>query len=157
MTHILEKVSKKLHQKKLLLVSAESCTGGLLAKQITDLSGSSAIFDRGFITYSNNSKQEMLGVQKNTIDGHGAVSENVVEEMAKGALQNSNGDISVAISGVAGPDGGTKEKPVGMVCFGFMERNKSPFSVTKIFKGDREQVRLSAVNFALDEIDKMLS
>lgn len=156
MSQILNKVSKKLHQKNLLLVSAESCTGGLLAKQITDLSGSSAIFDRGFITYSNDSKHEMLGVQKNTIDEYGAVSEKVVKEMASGALNNSKGDISVAISGVAGPDGGTKEKPVGMVCFGFMERNKSPLSIIKIFEGNREEVRLSAVEFALNEIGRII-
>lgn len=156
MTQILKKVSKKLHQKKLLLVSAESCTGGLLAKQITDLSGSSAIFDRGFITYSNDSKMEMLDVQKNTIEGSGAVSEAVVKEMARGALNNSNGDISVAISGVAGPDGGTKDKPVGMVCFGFMQKNHIPKSVTKIFDGNRNEIRLNAVDFALEEILEML-
>ncbi len=156
MTDILNKVSKKLHQKKLLLVSAESCTGGWLAKQITDLSGSSTIFDRGFITYSNDSKQEMLGVQKNTIEGFGAVSENVVKEMANGALTYSKADIAIAISGIAGPDGGTKEKPVGMVCFGLMIRGQMPYAITEIFDGDRDQVRISAVDFALREIDKQL-
>jgi len=156
MTQILKKVSKKLHQKNLLLVSAESCTGGLLAKQITDLSGSSAIFDRGFVTYSNNSKREMLGVQKYTIEGFGSVSEEVVKEMAFGALNHSNADISVAISGVAGPDGGTKEKPVGMVCFGFMKKGKVALTTTKIFDGDREEIRLKAVDFALNELVIML-
>ncbi len=156
MTDILKKVSKKLHQKKLLLVSAESCTGGWLAKQITDLSGSSAIFDRGFITYSNDSKQQMLSVQKNTIEGFGAVSENVVKEMASGALDHSNADIAVAISGVAGPDGGTKEKPVGMVCFGLMQRGKKPQAITEIFNGNRDEIRSLAVDFALTEIDKIL-
>lgn len=156
MTHILKKVSKKLHQKKLLLVSAESCTGGLLAKKITDLSGSSAIFDCGFVTYSNNSKQEILGVQKNTIEGYGAVSENVVKEMACGALKISNADIAIAISGVAGPDGGTIDKPLGMVCFGFMERKKEPYAITKIITGNRDEIRNLAVDFALNEIDKLL-
>ena len=156
MTDILEKVSKKLHQKKLFLVSAESCTGGWLAKQITDLSGSSAIFDRGFVTYSNKSKQDMLGVQINTIEGFGAVSENVVKEMAKGALDNSDADIAIAISGVAGPDGGTDEKPVGMVCFGLMQRGNESQAVTEIFDGNRDQVRNLAVDFALCEIDKLL-
>lgn len=155
MTQILEKVSKKLYQKKLLLVSAESCTGGLLAKKITDLSGSSYIFDRGFVTYSNDSKQEMLGVQKFTIDGYGAVSENVVKEMAEGALKNSNGDIAVAISGVAGPDGGTEEKPVGMVCFGFKRKGCKAKTVTKYFDGDRKSIRRLSVRFALTEIDKL--
>ncbi len=152
MTDLLNKVSMKLHQKKLSLVSAESCTGGWLAKQITDLSGSSAIFDRGFITYSNDSKQQMLGVQKNTIDGFGAVSENVVKEMVVGALENSNADISVAISGVAGPDGGTKDKPVGMVCFGFMLRGQTPLAMTEVFDGNRDNIRALAVDFALAEI-----
>ena len=152
MTDLLNKVSMKLHQKKLSLVSAESCTGGWLAKQITDLSGSSAIFDRGFITYSNDSKQQMLGVQKNTIDGFGAVSENVVKEMVVGALENSNADISVAISGVAGPDGGTKDKPVGMVCFGFMLRGQKPLAMTEVFDGNRDNIRALAVDFALAEI-----
>jgi len=156
MTDILKKVSKKLHQQELFLVSAESCTGGLLAKQITDLPGSSAIFDRGFVTYSNESKQEMVGVQKNTIEGFGAVSENVVKEMASGALANSNGDIAIAISGVAGPEGGSKEKPVGMVCFGLMWKTKEPYAVTEIFTGDREEIRLQAVEFALNAIDKLL-
>ena len=156
MTGILEKVSRKLHQKKLLLVSAESCTGGWLAKQITDLSGSSAIFDRGFITYSNNSKQQMLDVQKNTIEGFGAVSENVVKEMASGALKHSNADIAIAISGVAGPGGGSEEKPVGMVCFGMMERGKKALATTEVFNGNRDQIRSSAVDFALHEIDKIV-
>ena len=157
MTEILEKVSKKLHQKKLLLVSAESCTGGWLAKQVTDLSGSSAIFDRGFVTYSNKSKQEMLGVQKNTIEGFGAVSENVVKEMASGAILNSAANISIAISGVAGPDGGTKDKPVGMVCFGLQFNEEAPIAMTKIFDGNRDEVRTKAVDFALEEIYKLMS
>ena len=157
MTDILNKVSKKLHQKKISLATAESCTGGWLAKRITDLAGSSAIFDRGFVTYSNDSKQQMLGVQKNTIDGYGAVSEEVVKEMAKGAIENSNADISISISGVAGPDGGTEEKPVGMVCFGFMLRGQKPRSLTKIFDGERDKIRALAVDFALTEIDKIVS
>ncbi|MCL4108316.1 UNVERIFIED_CONTAM: hypothetical protein GTU68_065344 [Idotea baltica] len=157
MTDILNKVSKKLHKQKLLLVSAESCTGGWLAKQITDLSGSSAIFDRGFVTYSNDSKQQMLGVQKNSIDGYGAVSEAVVKEMATGAIIHSKAGIAIAISGVAGPDGGTKEKPVGTVCFGLKLKNDDPIAITKVFEGDRDKIRTLAVDFALNEIDKLIS
>ena len=157
MTDILQKVSKKLHQRNLSLSSAESCTGGWLAKQITDLKGSSTIFDCGFVTYSNHSKQHMLGVQKNTIEGCGAVSENVVKEMVVGVLKNSLADIAVSISGVAGPDGGTEEKPVGMVCFGFLERGKTPYALTKVFDGDRDKIRKLAVDFALIEIDKIIS
>lgn len=156
MTEILDKVSNKLHQSKLLLASAESCTGGWLAKQITDLSGSSAIFDRGFVTYSNESKQEMLGVKKNTIEVFGAVSENVVKEMASGVLECSIADISIAISGIAGPDGGTKDKPVGMVCFGLQQKGKAPQAFTEIFDGGRDEVRAQAVDFALNEIYKLL-
>ncbi len=152
MTNILQIVSKKLHEGNLFLVSAESCTGGWLAKQITDLTGSSAIFDRGFVTYSNDSKREMLGVQKNTIEGFGAVSEEVVKAMAEGALSNSKADIAVAISGVAGPDGGTEEKPVGMVCFAWMMRNKSARARTAYFDGDRDAVRRQAVDYALEGI-----
>ena len=152
MTNILQIVSKKLHERNLFLVSAESCTGGWLAKQITDLTGSSAIFDSGFVTYSNDSKQQMLGVQKNTIEGFGAVSEEVVKAMAEGALSNSKADIAVAISGVAGPDGGTEEKPVGMVCFAWMMRNKSARTRTAYFDGDRDEVRRQAVDYALEGI-----
>jgi len=157
MTEILHKVSKKLHQNKLSLVTAESCTGGWLAKQITDLEGSSAIFDCGFVTYSNDSKQHMLGVQKKTIEGHGAVSETVVKEMVVGALNNSKANFAVSISGIAGPDGGTKDKPVGLVCFGFMFRNKTPKAVTKIFEGSRDEVRSDAVDYALSEVYEMIS
>ena len=157
MTSILKNVSKKLHDSNLKLVTAESCTGGWIAKKITDLPGSSAIFDRGFITYSNDSKQQMLNVQKNTIDGYGAVSEEVVKEMASGALDHSNADIAIAISGVAGPDGGTKDKPVGMVCFGLMLKGNEPQAMTKVFDGDRDSVRLLAVDFALNEINKLIS
>lgn len=156
MKDILRKVTKKLHQKKLSLASAESCTGGWLAKQITDLPGSSAIFERGFVTYSNLSKEQMIGVQKHTIEDNGAVSEAVVKEMASGALEYSEADVSIAISGVAGPGGGTEEKPVGMVCFGLMRRGKQAIAMTEVFEGDRDQVRQAAVNYALKEIDKLL-
>jgi nicotinamide-nucleotide amidase len=152
MTNILEEVSKKLHESNLLLVSAESCTGGWLAKQITDLSGSSAIFDRGFVTYTNTSKHEMLGVLEQTLDEFGAVSEEVVIEMVAGALLYSKADIAVAISGVAGPTGGTKEKPVGMVCFAWKLRNKASGAETRYFKGDRNSIREQAVDYAFSGI-----
>ena len=130
MTDNLQKVSKLLHERNLSLVSAESCTGGWLAKQITDLPGSSAIFDRGFVTYSNDAKHEMLGVLETTLESFGAVSEEIVKEMAAGALAHSKADIAVATSGVAGPDGGTEEKPVGMVCFAWMLRDKNAKAAT---------------------------
>lgn len=158
MTTILKKVSKKLHKSNFSLVSAESCTGGWLAKQITDLPDSSTIFDRGFVTYSNEAKQDMLGVTIETLDQYGAVSEETTREMADGALKNSRADISVSISGVAGPGGGTKEKPVGMVSFGWGKLGSTTKTDTVIFEGDRDSVRKQAVDYAfngiIDLIDK---
>jgi len=152
MTDILDKVSKKLHEKNLSLVSAESCTGGWVAKQMTDLAGSSSIFDRGFVTYSNQAKQDMLGVSSETLDRYGAVSEQVVIEMVEGALKNSQADIAISISGIAGPSGGTTEKPVGTVCFGWMKRGEKPLVKTLLIEGDREQIRKKAVDVSLGEI-----
>ncbi len=156
MTSLIQKVSKKLHENNLSLVSAESCTGGWVAKQITDLAGSSAIFDRGFVTYSNQAKHEMLGVLEETLDKYGAVSESVVIEMVQGALKNSQADIAISISGVAGPGGGTKEKPVGMVCFGWMLKDGVAKAATVIFEGDRDSVRAQAVDYSLEGIIKKI-
>lgn len=156
MNEILIEVSKKLHHNKLLLVSAESCTGGWVAKSITDLAGSSVIFDRGFVTYSNQAKQDMLNVSKKTLERFGAVSEQVVKEMVEGALKNSRADIAVSISGVAGPDGGTPEKPLGMVCFGWMKRDNQAVIETVMLDGDRDAVRFQSVVIALQGIGKMI-
>jgi len=145
-----------LHNKKLKLTTAESCTGGWLAKVITDISGSSEIFDRGFVTYSNKAKQEMLGVSIQTLNKYGAVSEEVVAEMAVGALKNSAANLSVSISGIAGPTGGTPNKPVGTVCFAWLITNRKPFSETVLFSGDRMEIRQQAVNYALQGILKMI-
>ena len=138
-----------LQQQKQLAV-AESCTGGWLAKTVTDLAGSSQWFERGFITYSNAAKQEMLGVRPKTLLRDGAVSEAVVMEMAAGALIHSQADISVAISGIAGPGGAIPGKPVGTVCFSWALKNHTYHKETKHFEGDREAVRLQAVVFALE-------
>ncbi len=156
MTSIIEKISKKLHENNLTLVSAESCTGGWVAKRITDLAGSSTVFDRGFVTYSNEAKQDMLGVSAKTLDRHGAVSEQVVIEMVEGALKNSQADIAVSISGIAGPGGGTIEKPVGTVCFAWMKRGEKPLAKTLLIEGDRDQVRKRAVEFSLEELIKQI-
>ena len=145
-----------LHNKKLKLTTAESCTGGWLAKVITDISGSSEIFDRGFVTYSNKAKQEMLGVSIQSLDKYGAVSEEVVAEMAVGALKNSAANISTSISGIAGPTGGTPDKPVGTVCFAWMLTNRPPHTETVLFSGDRMEIRQQAVNYALQGILKMI-
>lgn len=152
MTNITEKVSIFLKKNKLMLVTAESCTGGWVAKVVTDLAGSSSVFDRGFVTYSNQAKQEMLGVSKETLELYGAVSEQVVEEMVQGALNNSSAQVAISISGIAGPGGGTEEKPVGTVCFGWMLKDSPPESDTLYFSGDREKIRQKSVEYALTGI-----
>lgn len=152
----IEEVSAVLHKKKLQLVTAESCTGGWVAKIITDLPGSSIIFDRGFVTYSNEAKQEMLGVANATLEAYGAVSEQVATEMAVGALKNSNADISLSISGIAGPGGGTNEKPVGTVCFAWADKQGDVQAETTYFNGDRDFIRQQAVEYALKGIIEMI-
>ena len=127
------------------LATAESCTGGWVAKICTDLAGSSAWFERGFVTYSNDSKQELLGVSAETLDRYGAVSEQVVQEMAAGVLQNSHAQWAMAISGLAGPGGGSREKPVGTVCFAWAGPDDWMMSRRYCFDGDRQAVRRQAV------------
>jgi nicotinamide-nucleotide amidase len=131
------------------LVLAESCTGGWVAKSITDIAGSSAWFDRGFVTYSNASKEQQLGVSPALLSQHGAVSCEVVEAMASGALRASRAELAIAISGIAGPDGGTPEKPVGLVWFGVAVRDRTPRAHSQHFPGDRDAVRRAAVGRAL--------
>lgn len=144
-----EKVGAALKQHSLMLTTAESCTGGWVAREITAISGSSHWYDRGFITYTNLSKQEMLGVHEETLEAHGAVSEQTVCEMAEGALQHSHAGISVAVSGIAGPGGGTPQKPIGTVCMAWAGVGRTTRSIVKHYKGDREQVRQQAVEEAL--------
>ena len=137
------------------VATAESCTGGWVAKAITDVAGSSAVFGYGIVSYSNGAKESIIGVQNQTLEEHGAVSPEVVEEMAKGALRLSGADIAVAVSGVAGPAGGTKEKPVGMVWFGWAVRDGANALVDthcEQFTGDRELVREASVAYALQGV-----
>ena len=131
------------------LALAESCTGGMVAQSITSVAGSSAWFDRGFVTYSNAAKVEMLGVSKHTLAQFGAVSEQTATEMALGALKNSHADIAGSITGIAGPDGGTPEKPVGTVCFSWVGNEYAIKTATQYFKGDRDEVRQQAANFLM--------
>jgi nicotinamide-nucleotide amidase len=135
----------------LVIAGAESCTGGLIAAAITAINGSSAWFDRGFVTYSNESKIVMLGVRADTIAEFGAVSEQTAGEMALGALARSRASTAYAVTGVAGPTGGTVTKPVGMVCFGFATRHeiRTVRTVTQHFDGDRAIVRAQSVDFVL--------
>lgn len=131
-----------------MLALAESCTGGGVAEAVTSIPGSSSWFDRGFVTYSNAAKFDMLGVNPGTVATYGAVSEQTVSEMASGALMRSLAQVAVAISGVAGPDGGTAEKPVGMVCFAWAANGKL-VAETRHFNGDRQTVRQQSVQHAL--------
>ncbi|MDC9593402.1 nicotinamide-nucleotide amidase [Xenorhabdus sp. IM139775] len=145
-------LGKRLKQKKLSVTCAESCTGGWIAKVITDIAGSSAYFNRGFVTYSNDAKHEMLGVSPASLAQFGAVSEPVVKEMAAGALIAANADVSVAVSGIAGPEGGSEEKPTGTVWIGFafyLDENIHTVTYRQHFSGDRHAVRLQAVIFSL--------
>ena len=151
-----QQVAKILFDKNWLLSSAESCTGGWLAKCCTDLAGSSAWFDRGVVTYSNQSKQDLLNVQSQILERFGAVSEQTALEMAKGCRSISNTDISVSITGIAGPDGGSKDKPVGTVWISWATRISAK-SELHHFSGNRDAVRRQAVYAALAGIIKNAS
>ena len=131
------------------LVTAESCTGGGLADILTRVPGSSAWFERGFISYSNESKQEMLSVPLDTLEQFGAVSEETASAMAKGAIENSRADYGIAITGIAGPDGGTESKPVGTVCFAWIKRNEGGNTASICFDGDRLRIREQACMLAM--------
>jgi len=131
------------------LATAESCTGGWVAQCLTAIAGSSDWFERGFVTYSNEAKQEMLGVTRETLDRHGAVSVATAQAMAEGALQRSRANWAVAITGVAGPGGGSLDKPVGMVCFGWAGPDGIVATDTQYFVGNREQVRAQSVDHVL--------
>jgi nicotinamide-nucleotide amidase len=149
-------VSEKLLTRKCKLVTAESCTGGLIAGACTELAGSSRWFERGFVTYSNEAKQTSLGVPAELLISHGAVSEEVVRAMAQGAVAHSLAQISVAVTGVAGPTGGSKAKPVGTVWFGFCIAGVT-HSECQLFPGDRAAVRQATVLHALVRLDSLLS
>ena len=139
----------------ILVATAESCTGGLIAGAMTDVEGASAWFDRGFVTYSNEAKQELLGVRKASLEACGAVSEVVAREMALGALAHARADVAASVTGIAGPGGGTPEKPVGTVCFGWAAKTpQGPACRTTVrhFAGDRQAVRRASVAFVLQEL-----
>ncbi len=153
----LESIAQKLTDKGLMVVTAESCTGGMISAACTDLAGSSQWFDRAFITYSNEAKHEMLGVPMELIEAAGAVSMDVVKSMAKGAYNRSGKGrrIAVAVSGIAGPDGGSEDKPVGTVWFGFAHA-KGAGAHKLIFEGDRAQVRQQTVEKAINLINNLI-
>ncbi len=151
-----EQVGDALKSRALMLATAESCTGGWVAEAVTMVPGSSEWFERGFVTYTYISKREMLGVKEATLDHHGAVSEAVVREMVEGALARSHAQVAVAVSGVAGPSGGTADKPVGTVCFAWGIKDGKPRSETQRFSGDREAVRRASVEHALKGVLALL-
>ncbi|MGA3158411.1 MAG: nicotinamide-nucleotide amidohydrolase family protein [Steroidobacteraceae bacterium] len=145
-------VGAALRHARWRLSLAESCTGGWVAKAVTDVAGSSAWFERGFVTYSNASKEQQLGVSPALLAAAGAVSTGVVEAMARGALQASPADVALAISGIAGPDGGTVDKPVGLVWFALALRGGETQTQSHVFEGNREAVRRAAVAQGLQMI-----
>jgi nicotinamide-nucleotide amidase len=155
--HILAaKIGELLKSHGLLLATAESCTGGGVAQAVTEVAGSSAWFERGFVTYSNLSKQQMLGVRVETIDQHGAVSEAVVREMVDGALRYSTAQVALAVSGIAGPGGGTPDKPVGTVWFAWGLRDGLILVRRLHLEGERSKVRSQAVRIALLGVAELL-
>jgi nicotinamide-nucleotide amidase len=157
LTDLATRLAAALRRRGEWLATAESCTGGWVAKICTDLAGSSTWFERGFVTYSNDSKQELLGVSAETLDRYGAVSEQVVQEMVAGVLQNSHAQWVLAISGLAGPGGGSREKPVGTVCFAWAGPDGWMMTRRYCFDGDREEVRRQAVATALSVLTTHLN
>ena len=143
------RLGARLKRRGLKLATAESCTGGWIAQAVTAVAGSSEWFERGFVTYSNAAKKEMLGVRGATLARHGAVSEATAREMASGALARSQAQVSVAVTGIAGPGGGTRKKPVGLVCFAWAGKRGAAESVAMRFRGGREGIRARSVAFAL--------
>jgi nicotinamide-nucleotide amidase len=150
------RLAGKLSARGLKLATAESCTAGWIAKCCTDLAGSSAWFERGFVSYSNAAKQQLLAVESSVLDREGAVSEAVARQMAGGAVTNSEADVSIAVTGIAGPDGGTAKKPVGTVWFGWGLANGEVQAECVCFDGDREAVRRHTVLHALEGLTARL-
>jgi nicotinamide-nucleotide amidase len=157
LTPLAAELGLALKAKNAMLTLAESCTGGMAAEAITRVAGSSAWFERGFVTYSNASKSEMLGVSSETISRFGAVSEETAREMALGALKHSHADFAISITGIAGPDGGNADKPVGTVCFAWIGKNVPLTSMTNKTSGNRQQIRHQSVETAFLELLKLIT
>jgi nicotinamide-nucleotide amidase len=157
LTRLAAKLGTVLKSKNAMLTLAESCTGGMAAEVITRVAGSSAWFERGFVTYSNAAKSEMLGVSSETINQFGAVSEETAREMALGALKHSHADFAISITGIAGPDGGSADKPVGTVCFAWVGKNLPLTSITNKISGNRQQIRHLSVEAAFLELLKLIT
>lgn len=145
-------IANQLKNNQLVLATAESCTGGGLSYILTSLPGSSEWFERGFVTYSNEAKIQMLGVNESTLSIHGAVSEATVKEMAEGALKHSRANLSIAITGIAGPDGGTSDKPVGTVWIAWAKNNTATLTERYYFGGNRETIRKQSIMKAMEKL-----
>lgn len=157
MLSLVQASSQTLRAHGFKLATAESCTGGMISAAFTDLSGSSDIFDRGFVTYSNEAKMAMLGVSPATLEAHGAVSEQTAREMCEGALKNSLADVTIAVTGIAGPSGGTPDKPVGLVYIGLAKKKSETRIFRHVFAGDRQAVRQQTVEQALEHLMDIIS
>ncbi len=151
-----ETLGSELIKRKLLVATAESCTGGLISASFTEVPGSSAWFERGFVTYTNQAKHEMLNVSNKTLETYGAVSEETVREMSLGALNYSHADFSVAVSGIAGPTGGTIEKPVGTVWMAWAYHGEVFHTYKSAFLGNRQEIRLETVKKAIEIFIKFI-
>lgn len=152
-----EAVLNSARQHNLKIATAESCTGGLIAGALTEIPGSSDVVDRGFVTYSNQAKCDMLGVDIEMLIAHGAVSEQVARAMAEGALAHSGADVAVSVTGIAGPGGGTANKPVGLVHIACARKGHETLHERRIFTGDRSGVRMSTVKVALKLVERALA
>lgn len=157
----LSKIADYLLDKGWTITTAESCTGGGISSEITSMSGSSAYFDRAFVTYSNNSKSELVGVPPQLLEKYGAVSSQVVEKMAVGSLQRAKANVSIAVSGIAGPNGGTKDKPVGTVWIAIaiqtdIKDNPQVFSERFMFDGDRENIRRQTIKSSFIKVLELI-
>jgi nicotinamide-nucleotide amidase len=153
---LVTRIAEKLKAENARVSTAESCTGGWLAKTLTDLPGSSDWFEYGFVSYGNNAKQDLLAVPAETLDRYGAVSAEAAAAMADGALSRSGAELAVAVTGIAGPDGGSADKPVGTVWFAWARRGHDPISRCRRFDGDRDAVRRQAVVAALSGLLELL-
>ncbi len=150
--HLAETLGKALVKKGWMLSVAESCTGGGICQALTDVAGSSQWFDRGFITYSNPAKIDMLGVKPETLEKSGAVSAEIAKEMVQGAFERSNANIAVSVTGIAGPGGGSKEKPVGTVFMGVISESNFTYVKKNIFEGSRKEIRNQTIVLGINEL-----
>mgnify|MGYP003388420859 CR=1 FL=1 len=152
MRELVELVTNELNKQGLMLATAESCTGGMIAAAMTERAGSSSVFERGFVTYSNDSKQELLDVSREILEKHGAVSAEAATAMVQGVLDHSHANMAISVTGIAGPSGGTPEKPVGLVYIGWGRKGGKPESARYVFSGDRASVRKQSAETALKNI-----